>query len=214
MNSLKNTQSGRIFIVGSGPSLTIETLESLKEEKCFGVCEIARVFDKTEWRPDYVAFFDRNEHSVIPWLQKAADEGIQLFVSDRYKLDITGNVIFLSHWAGGIIDKTKEDISIGIHAFGTVMHPAAQIAIWMGFTEIYFVGCDLGFEKENHHFYKDAVGWYKNNKALTKLRTARVILAHELIKEWAERKGVKVYNATNGGELEVYPRVRLEDVLC
>lgn len=213
MNELKGQYSGRVFIIGNGPSLTPEVLDSLKGEKCFGVCEIAKIYDKTDWRPDFVAFFDRLEKTAIPWLQKALDEGAVGFISDQWKNELTGNVHFLSHYAGGIIKNTKDEISDSIHAFGTVMHPAAQIAIWMGFDEIYFVGCDLGFDKPVHHFYPNAVGWYKGDKRQIDLRTRRVILAHELIKEWAEMKGVKVYNATDGGELEVYPRVRLEDIL-
>ena len=35
----------------------------------------------------------------------------------------------------------------------------------------------------------------------------------EIFKEWAEKKGFKVYNCTRGGMLEVYPRKSLEEVL-
>ena len=37
--------------------------------------------------------------------------------------------------------------------------------------------------------------------------------AKKLFHDYAEKKGVHIYNATRGGHLEIFPRVTLEDVL-
>jgi hypothetical protein len=100
------------------------------------------------------------------------------------------------------------------------MSPMIQISVQMGYEEIYLVGCDLGYKSDfrKNHFCedysldnfppnaRDAIYWSKADDF-----NARV--AHEIAKKECEKRGVKIYNATAGGELEIYPRVRLEDVL-
>lgn len=41
----------------------------------------------------------------------------------------------------------------------------------------------------------------------------KLIKAHSEFKKFAESVGVKVFNCTRGGMLEVYPRVELKNVL-
>ncbi len=40
-----------------------------------------------------------------------------------------------------------------------------------------------------------------------------VVNSYQKIKEYAEQKGIKIYNATRGGYLEVFERVNLDDLL-
>ncbi len=42
----------------------------------------------------------------------------------------------------------------------------------------------------------------------------RSLFVYRLLKKYADRHGIKIYNATRGGNLEVFPRVQLEDVLA
>ena len=37
---------------------------------------------------------------------------------------------------------------------------------------------------------------------------------YRLLKKYADKHGIKIYNATRGGNLEIFPRVKLEDVLA
>ena len=48
------------FIVGNGPSLTIEDLEKIKCEHCFGFNRIYETFDKTAWRPEFYMVLDND----------------------------------------------------------------------------------------------------------------------------------------------------------
>ena len=40
-----------------------------------------------------------------------------------------------------------------------------------------------------------------------------VVNAYGKLKEYAEQRGIKIYNATRGGYLEVFERVNLDDLL-
>jgi hypothetical protein len=44
-------------------------------------------------------------------------------------------------------------------------------------------------------------------------RVDKMERAYEAARDFAARKGMKILNATVGGQLEVFPRVRLEDVI-
>lgn len=48
---------------------------------------------------------------------------------------------------------------------------------------------------------------------LGEYRRERSIMAYEKIAKYADKVGVKIYNTTRGGALEVFPRKKLEDVL-
>ena len=47
----------RMFLVGNGPSVRLEDLETLHRhgELSFGVKQVYKIFDKTVWRPTYLA---------------------------------------------------------------------------------------------------------------------------------------------------------------
>lgn len=50
----KNLHKGeRCFIVANGPSLTINDLNMIKNEYCFGCNGIYKIFENTDWRPTY-----------------------------------------------------------------------------------------------------------------------------------------------------------------
>jgi hypothetical protein len=100
------------------------------------------------------------------------------------------------------------------------MSAMIQISVQMGYDEIYLLGCDLGyqFDYTKNHFHVDyAEGNIPPNKwdaaywAQSDEFNAKV--AHEIAKTECAKRGVKVYNATIGGSLEVYPRISLEEVL-
>jgi hypothetical protein len=57
--ALKDIHRGkRIFIVGNGPSLTVDDLNKLKDEITFASNRITLIFDQTDWRPTYYTLCD------------------------------------------------------------------------------------------------------------------------------------------------------------
>lgn len=84
-----------------------------------------------------------------------------------------------------------------------------QIMVLEGFDEIYLLGCDLGYEdfQDNHAIPGYIVDPYKGRSYL---ENGNVLAAHKLIKRCSP---VPVYNASIGGELEVYPRADIYEIL-
>lgn len=77
----------------------------------------------------------------------------------------------------------------------------AQIAKTEGYSPLYLVGCDLGTD----HFDSDYGYWGEMPK--DEVRQTQIHM-HEIINRETE-----TYNATIGGELEVYERVNMREVL-
>ena len=104
-----------------------------------------------------------------------------------------------------------------------------EMAVFMGFQEIYLLGVDCTNTFTAGHFEKSYTGksvdeynleWVRKktnrpNLTLYELgeeRRLRSLDAYRKLKEYADRKQVKIYNATRGGALEIFERVDFDTV--
>lgn len=106
----------------------------------------------------------------------------------------------------------------------TVVYSAIQVAHYMGCSEIYLLGCDHDYladtkRVQNHHFYKEEKG-ISDVKLLSTFDSERWFgeyhdrwRDYRLIRDYLAPRGCRVYNSTQGGMLDVFPRVPLEMVL-
>lgn len=114
---------------------------------------------------------------------------------------------------------------IGKKPFGcrTVVYSAIQLAWKLGYREIYLLGCDhdylLNLDRVGEHrFYSDKDG-ISDKEHLSEFTSERWFYEYymrwkqyRLMKEFLNEHGVEVFNATNGGMLDVFPRVKYEDL--
>ena len=126
----------------------------------------------------------------------------------------------------------SHDPSGWVSKYGSSMLAVMEIAVYLGFKELIMVGCDLGWkpfdyeeDKDPNHFTEDYWGklrvstskGYKDvvvTPEMAQRYTDDARSSHVLAKKVCDKLGVKIYNATIGGELEVYPRVDLMEILC
>lgn len=99
--------------------------------------------------------------------------------------------------------------------YGGTAGPLLQLAFMMGFDPVIVIGADLGYDEpdENsdpNHFHPHY--WTFEDHPL-EFRDDTLRDVHRIAKYEFERMGKHIYNATLGGELDVYERVRLEDIL-
>lgn len=213
----------RCVIVATGPSLTISDLDRLHDKgiKCISVNRIYNLFDRTAWRPDYYAVEDYKmiedlcdeiaglelEHKFVNgrvdkyWKQEAAQSSIsykmimQNCLSDR--------VGFSRH-----IDRF-------VYNGYTVTYVCLQLAVYMGFTEIYLLGVDFNYSSdvyaESNHF-EGYQSHYKDIR-LNPILYDRMLRAYGKAKKVAQSMGVHIYNATRGGKLEIFDRADIDRLL-
>lgn len=210
----------RCFIVATGPSLKISDLDKLYEnhEISISVNGIFKAFDMTPWRPDYYTISDT--YGVIQWKQEIINLEIkEIFIADMAWIfdsdEIKENMYkwhFQYEWKEGVAPDFSDDFSRYSY-FGTTItyEGALQLAAYMGFSEIYLIGvdCCLYGSKEKQHFVEEYDD--KETKKVD-LPVDNNILAYQAAKKYADEHGIKIYNATRGGKLEVFERVDFDSL--
>lgn len=213
---------GRCFIVCTGSSLTIEDLEKIKDEYTFGMNSICLLGDKTNFRSTFYGCNDLGVYRKLkPDIERYCDDSIEVFVSDRIKRSgkIKSNWhVFPENVAYHTYDRWfKQDFWCKfsgncyrtVYGMHSITHSLIQIAVYMGFKEIYLLGADCSFPKEGNIHFQD----YGVPDTTIDTARDRNIAGYEEIKKQMIKYDFTVFNATRGGALEVFERVKLEDVL-
>ncbi|WP_143823756.1 hypothetical protein [Halosegnis longus] len=168
LNDIKNEYSGRVFLIGSGPSIQETPLEQLQDEHTFAANNIPDIFSETGWRPSFYAcvddgvdtrycekaiqlgipcFFPKKNTRGTPLIELVSTTDNTFFfksvdLRDRDSLDIStfqlNSDSITSHR-----DVWSNDITEVVYGYNTIMYHMMQISYYMGFDEIYLVGNDL-----------------------------------------------------------------------
>lgn len=225
----KSTNTGeKCFIIGNGPSLSGNDLTVLCENNMvsFAANRVFRIFDDTQWRPDYYVCEDEFILDEI-WKELPNYEIGEVFIPIAAKWYRNVNLKEVNYYLQKFNSNDEkaqdnkiifsDDISSFIMTRSSVIVTCIQIAMYMGFKDIYLIGVDHSFshmkDKDGNiivdNSIKDHFGNQKNGNSDTKgiFNVDATTKAFMDIKQYADSKGVEIYNATRGGKLEVFPRV-------
>lgn len=222
LKELHNKYNGRrCFIIATGPSLNIDDILLLKDEFTIGMNNVCLLYEKVPWRANMLGVQDKWVYEKIYHVLKDTPENV--FVSREIGREYPNSRCFnefpLNFYYHQYDFRYSEKLGVKFsdNAFRMVYDAYSitfslmQIAVYMGFKEIYLLGCDCNqaVGKVNHFMENGHV------ESEDKLATSadRNIFGHMEIKKFCDAHGVKVFNATRGGALEVYPRVKLEEVI-
>ena len=90
-----------------------------------------------------------------------------------------------------------------------------QIAAYIGFTEIYLIGADFSYNgdaaQKGNHVYDSKFKDKRKTAGMTYIDCS--INSMKVAKRYADSNGIKIYNATRGGKLEVFERKSFDEVL-
>jgi hypothetical protein len=233
LTDLKERHAGRrAFILGNGPSLRIEDLRRLENEITFACNKIYLAFPEIAWRPTYYTVED---HLVAlqNWDEIEAMEGsIKFFPSTLglHGINFSNSIEYPFIWKDVYpeLPGFSDDAQVGLYWGSTVTYTMLQMAFYMGINEIYLMGVDFSFvipkqwddtegkfkvyicEGETNHFHPDyrkpGERWHQPNLAYQE----KSFLAAKI---FAGDRNVKIFNATRGGRLEVFPRADFDAVL-
>lgn len=219
----------RIWVVGNGPSLSRTPLDGLAGEQTIGLNRIHLIYPRTKWRPTYYFCTDLtrrggfSQSQVEAWnadLRTHAGFGYPMFTRDdlwNQRLDedlkdrVTALPFCVDHFSpldGSVPPPTAWHMPTFCRYGGSLLS-AIQWAATGGFDEIYVVGADLGYREadaQNHFDERYApVDSYTGEQA----RWFNRVLAgaHHIAHRECLARGIRIYNATVGGELGAYPRI-------
>jgi hypothetical protein len=211
----KNKYKGeRIFIIGGGPSINNIDISLLNNEytaavnkgymlkdrglhhvTLYGCSDKTAMLDYGKEVPDDFYDYSCIFRNIMP---------IKMFKNPSYFGVYTKNSPKKAMYNGYFEFNVKKPLA---HSY-TIVLQMLQVAVWLGFKDIYFVGIDNNFRKlHNMHWYKDTNQEQQNmnnwNFSPEEANAAAFEHAHQILK----KKGVNIYNASMGGELETIPKV-------
>ena len=226
--SLSNCHLGaRAFIIGNGPSLSVDDLEHLADEITFAANKIYLAYPKTGFRPTYYFVEDhlvyeqnQDEISALACAQKFFPVSL-LKNSDGIP---PGLIYRSSHSDSPTLNGKPIEPIRGLTWGSTVVYTMAQMAIYMGVTEIYLIGIDFHFtyeadsvsaEKhiissgESNHFHSEyrqpGERWHVPNLEFQK--EAFLSLAEE-----CDQRNITIMNLSRKTKLDIFERSTLEAI--
>lgn len=224
---LKGSHKGeRCFIIGTGPSLTVEDLNLLKNEITFATNRIYEVFDKTDWRPTY---YVNQDHTLIRTFTNEIKSvaATYKFVPIDYKDIFEGPEYYFYVLKHKEFYPNPAPFSSEIHKYlaqgFSVTYGAIQIALYMGFKEIYLLGIDHNYNvtrdatgkpvraKASVQNYSKAISNYMDMNNLPRIEETTI--AYETAEQISRKLGVRIFNATRGGKLEAFERVDFDKIV-
>lgn len=211
----------RCFIVATGPSLKLEDVERLKGEYTFGVNSIVNLFPKTNWRPTYYCLGDPDVYEGVKKQLKLEAPSHSFFARGFVPAELPFGEWYRPRMLEFKLRKLpaakhapyawSNDISKEIASGETIVYSAMQIAAYMGFEKIYLLGTDCNYT--NPDAAHGELLSYKYDKLRPLNLGDQMMANYRYAKMQLEKRNIKVYNATRGGMLEVFPRVNLNEVL-
>lgn len=216
----------RGFIICNGPSLSADDLTKIHDNGDISIAsnKIDMIFGRTQWRPTYYTVFDYSyARTLLDTMNKMECEQM-FFPIDSYRS--TGrvkrdNIVWLNTNNPNEKVLFSEDLTQYIHPWFTVTYSMIQILNWMGIKEMYIIGCDNSYAKtknedgsittNNHSSHFEGYASKKKDKTMA-------VAIHELDKayfyarDYADKHGIKIYNATRGGYLEAFERVNFDNL--
>lgn len=242
----------RCFVIGNGPSINKCDLSLLESEYTFTVNQFPRnegfknvktnfhmwaderFFDIDKSRIEDMELLEvmksvnTNGNKPIVFYKMAAKQMIE-----EYQLDKDLDILYFDDMPiiGGSDKYRYIKFDEPVPRFSTVCHYLICLAVYMGFSEIYLLGCDCtGFltlantYDTNSAEYQYAYTMTENEKKrLARSNTkcsiqrelrwyANIFDEYEKLNDYCKYNGVKLYNATEGGVLTSIERVNFMDL--
>lgn len=237
---LKDKYKGeRVFLIGNGPSLKAEDLESIKDEYSFGCNRIPLIYKDTTWRPTFYIGTDGELIHKKGYDLKLVEENKEteyIFLTTR-DFEVTADVSRTIYFP--MIDRYEVpadfsyDICAGVYDARTVVYMALQLIVYMGFKKIVLLGMDGGWptkigedgrriidydqpvhfsEEYDDEELKEFLNSWVDFNHLKECGLRDLVEVWSEVKYFLEKKDIEVLNATRGGRIEVYDRVNLEEL--
>ncbi len=229
----------RCFIVGNGPSLTVRDLDKIAGEYSFGSNRIYNMFPHTKWRPTYYCEADPFVATVIKKedMRSIINGGSTAFLSlrscDDYPDGTKENENVYFYYVKPIfgvesirnetrLPEFSENVPDYFYSGLTITYEMIQLAAYMGFKELYIIGCDHNYNRTIETGTLTVNAEIKNNypKEMGEMDeriqkptfNPKTTIAYQAAKKYADEHGIKIYNATRGGRLEVFERVDFDNI--
>lgn len=222
MVSLKDAYKGQpMLVVGNGPSLNQTPLEDFIGVPAIGMNKIDLLYKRSKWRPTLVMCV--NNMVIKQNIDQYRVHKIPTYLAWKARWFVRNKPSHIHYFDLRESEDFQADAVTGFGSSVTVTYAALQMAFYMGANPVIIVGVDHNFDKvggyasyekrkgdDNNHFdpdyFKDGTVW-----GLPNLDASEVVYARS--REAFAADGRVIYDATVGGNLQVFPKISIEAAL-
>lgn len=206
----------KCYIIGNGPSLTINDYKLIQDEITFGANFIHKINDGDDLKLNYYFVTDSvliHSEALSNRFLHSEDSETKVVIPynvirSRVMRNIPNNILFFKLILPPLHPSKRNhsyNMLNGLHDGFSVVYFMIQAAIYMGFEKIVLLGVDNSIAYYNH-FYDAQLDKDKLiNNDVVELSFRHI---HNNLPS-----NVNIFNATRGGFLEVFPRVDLSETL-
>ena len=220
-----------VFMVGAGPSLTYEMLDKLQGHNTIAMNNISLVFPHTDWRPTYYLNVTRS-FQYDSWWQDLGIEAISeaecsfLWAKNimvPLRRGVNARIVIMSCVDLPVWFMDQADC---VSRYGSSMYSALQVAYYMGFDQLFLIGCDLRYQdslnaggKDTSHFTEEYLGpeWLKALQGVDEARRLRDELrtydAHTIAALKLGDDKRHIFTCSHGPLLNIYNHVSFDEAL-
>jgi hypothetical protein len=197
-------------------------LDLLENEIAFGLNKIYLLFPKLSWRPTYVVSYvpdviqqSKNEFEKLSMPLFVSNEGRPLLETRNYE-----TLSFGDHKRFSFSLNPPQEICVG----HTVTYVTMQLALYMGFEQVILIGVDHNFNYEgptdtwhtikepakrrhfSNEYFAPGQTWQSPNLKMAEAHYAFAKMVYE-------RFDKEIIDCTVNGDLQVFRKEKLEDIL-
>lgn len=224
ISQIKNLHlNKRCFIIANGPSLKNINLKPLKNEITFGMNRIYLNKDKMGYLPTYLVV--SNELVINQFYTEIELLNCTTYLNwkSNKKIKDNENIHFFRNYLS-LVDKFSLEGEKGFYSGGTVTYICLQLAVQMGFKEIYLIGLDHNFkdkgipnsteirkqENDENHFHPNyfpkGIKWQLPD-------LVRSEIAYNVANQICNLKGIKLINLTPETKCDIFDKANYNDFL-
>ena len=216
----------RCFILGTGPSLNglgRRYIAALENETIFGVNSLYKSTIVQNVVPKYYVLMDNNywTESTDTFLEVRRNyyDNPPVFITDIRAsnfIPVEAEPILL-YAKNYPLSRTRYDLTKSISIAMNVVGFSIITAMYMGFKDIYLLGCDYNSfcSPTGSHCYVDSEEYkqLKKNNLSFYLKYYHITTeCHYSISKTAKQDKINIINLTEGSLLDAYPKQRISDI--
>jgi hypothetical protein len=227
LRALRGAHAGRrCFVMGNGPTLLKTDVRRLRNEVTIGSNALFLIHEQMGYRPTYHTVED-----VLVAEDRARELNSMRGTTKIFPRDVayclepdedTLYIHFVRNYAG--FPKFSAEFDRVCYWGGTVSMLNLQLAYYLGCNPIYLIGFDHSYRvppnltshvihsnaDDVNHIHPDYFGkGYRWHDPMVE----RMEAAYRVARRFLDERGVRVFNATAGGRLEVFERVSFGEVV-
>lgn len=225
LRATRNRYEGqKAVILCNGPSLNRVDFDALLKSGVFtfGMNKINLLFSKSDFRPSCVVAV--NEHVIEQNAAFFKETAIPVYLNAK-GVSVTGRAKQITYLhMNNRMRYFAGDCSMSVYSGSTVTYVAMQLAYHMGFDRVALVGCDHNFsgqanpnetlvsgQTDPNHFHPD---YFAGGNLWQYPDLVASEFSYKMADEYYRQHGRKLYNATEGGKLELLERIDLNSFLA